>query len=748
MKPVDLLDLGGVKRTPFIEQSEAAECGLACLAMVAARHGLKTDMPTLRRRFGLSLKGATLKAIMEIAEQIGFTARPLRGEPEALAQLPLPAVLHWDMQHFVVLTKIGRGLNGKRYRIHDPAVGARTIGEAELSRRFTGVALELTRSERFQPRKEQSPLRLTQLWSKLDGAWPALRNVLLLSLVLQLVALAGPFYLQLAVDTAVPAFDTDLLLMLAIGFGGLTLISMATAWLRSLVLVSLGSALSYQVVVNLYRHLLRLPLPWFEKRHVGDIISRFGSTRPIADLLSRGLIAALIDGLMAFATLALMFVYSALLGSVALVALAIYVGLRVAFLHALRMRSIDAITTAARENSTFIESVRGVAALKAFGQEGNRQRIWQQHKADAVNAEIRLGRLNAGFDAAGQFILGVERVLFVYIAISLAMGGGFTIGMIFAFQAYKQQFLDAGTRLVEQAINYRLLGVRLNRIADIALSAPEAGAEPRADIGAAIDGSIELRGIWYRYGAGEADVLRGVDLMVRPGETLALTGPSGGGKTTLLKIMMGLFEPSHGQILAGGRPLKSIGLQSWRSQIGSVSQDDLLYAGTLAENIAFFDPEIDMARVMHVAALACIDGEIGAMPLGYETLVGDMGSALSGGQKQRILLARALYGRPRILFMDEATAHLDPECEEAVLAALATLDITRIVVAHRSKAIEAADRVVVIANGRATVRPARRFASEPPGHSPSSEGALEQEAAATAPPAPSSRTSGRRGDVK
>jgi ATP-binding cassette subfamily B protein RaxB len=701
VKPVDLLELGGVKRTPFVEQSDAAECGLACLAMVAGHHGLTTDMPTLRRRFGMSLKGATLKALMEIAEQIGFTARPLRGEPEALGQLPLPAVLHWDMHHFVVLTKIARGLRGRRYRIHDPAVGARTVSEAELSRRFTGVALELTRSERFQARKEQSPLRIAQLWSKLDGAWPAIRNVLLLSLVLQLAALAGPFYLQLAVDNAIPAFDADLLLVLAAGFGGLALISMITSWLRSLVLVSLGSALSYQVVVNLFRHLLRLPLPWFEKRHVGDIISRFESTRPISELLSRGLIAASIDGLMAFATLALMFVYSALLGTIAIVALSVYISLRIAFLHALRMRSIDAITTAARENSAFIESVRGIAALKAFGQEGNRQRIWQQHKADAVNAEIRLGRLNAGFDAAGQLILGLERVLFVYIAVSLAMAGGFTIGMLFAFQAYKQQFLDAATRLVEQAIGYRLLDVHLTRIADIALSAPEGAAEPRADAGAAIDGGMELRGVWYRYGAGEADVLRGVDLKVRPGETLALTGPSGGGKTTLLKIMMGLFEPTHGQILADGRPLKSIGLQAWRRQIGSVSQDDLLYAGTLAENIAFFDPEIDMRRVAAVAALACIDADIGAMPLGYETLVGDMGSALSGGQKQRILLARALYGRPRILFMDEATAHLDPETEEAVLASLATLDITRIVVAHRSKAIEAADRVMAVAKGQA-----------------------------------------------
>lgn len=663
-------------------------------------------MPALRRRFGLSLKGATLKTLIDIAEQIGFTARPLRGEPDALQRLALPAVLHWDMQHFVVLASISRGPRGRRFRIHDPASGQRTIDEAGLSRHFTGVILELTPSDRFHARKVRSDLRITQLWSKLDGLWPSLRNLLLLSLVLQVAALAAPFYLQLAVDTAFPAFDSDLLLMLALGFGGLALINLATAWLRSLVLVSLGSALTYQVIVNLYRHLLRLPLSWFERRHVGDTISRFGSTKPIADLLSRGLIASVVDGLMALSTLALMFVYSTQLGMIALAALLLYAALRTAFLHTLRMRNIDAITTAARENSSFIESVRGIAALKAFGQEANRQRIWQRTKADAVNAEIRLGRLGAGFDAACLFILAGERVLFVYVAISMAMSGTFTVGMIFAFQAYKQQFLDAGTRLIEQAINYRMLGLHLGRIADIALAEPEKGATPRADVGSRIDGGLTLQGFYYRYGTGDADVLRGVDLAVKPGEMVALTGPSGGGKTTLLKIMMGLFEPVHGRVLVDGRQsLESFGLTAWRRSIGAVQQDDTLYAGTLAENVAFFDPEIDMARVVEVAKLACIDDDIRRMPLGYETLVGDMGSVLSGGQKQRLLLARALYGRPRILFMDEGTAHLDPASEEQVLRSLAALDITRIVVAHRSGAIAAADRVLQVNGG--IVRPVR-----------------------------------------
>ena len=281
--------------------------------------------------------------------------------------------------------------------------------------------------------------------------------------------------------------------MLAIGFGGLMLVNMLTNWLRALILVSLGSSLSYQVIVNLNRHLLRLPLPWFEKRHVGDIISRFGSTQPIAQLLSQGLVAAIIDGAMAFVTLALMFVDFPLLAGVALVAWMLFAGLKIGFIRSLRMRNIDAISTAARESSSFIELVRGISAIKAFGQEGNRQRMWQQLKADAVNAQIKLGRLTADFDAAGQFILATERVLFVYLAISMAMGATFTVGMIFAFQAYKQQFLDAATRLVGQAIDYRLLDVHLNRIADIALSRREGDEQRQSESVEPINGAIELR---------------------------------------------------------------------------------------------------------------------------------------------------------------------------------------------------------------------------------------------------------------
>jgi len=697
--PLDLVEFSGRQRTPYIPQGEASECALACLAMVAGFHGYKTDLITLRQRYGMSLKGANLKQVMQVAEDIGFNARPLRGEIEDLPQLGMPAILHWNLNHFVVLTAITGGIRGRRYHIHDPACGAVVLSEADVSRSWTGVALDLLRSESFKPKIEQRQLNITQLWSKMTGFWGTIRQVVLLSLVMQLVLLATPFFLQISIDTVFPAFDSNLLLMLALGFGGLTVINLMASWLRSLILVTLSNSLAYQVIVNLFRHLMRLPLDYFEKRHVGDIISRFGSTQPISQLISQGMIAAFIDGLMAVLTLTLMFVYSPLLGGVASVALGLYVALRLAFLQAIKLRNLDVITTMAKENSNFIESVRGIAAIKAFGQEGNRQRLWQKSKANAVNAQVKLGRLTAGFDALGQFVIGAERVVFVYIAINLAFDSLLTVGMIFAFQAYKQQFLDAGMRLTEQAINYQIVKVHLTRIADIALSPTEEGEVEKSNEEPDFTKPLVLDRVFYRYGTNEPMVLQGVSLKIEPGEFIAITGPSGGGKTTLMKILMGLFEPNQGAIRLGERPISSYRKAKYRRCIGSVAQGDMLYAGSLSENIAFFDPEIDIERVREVARMAQISAEVEAMPMGYDTLVGDMGSVLSGGQLQRVLLARALYPNPMVLILDEGTANLDAENEAKILQALKTLEITRIAVAHRPATLEAATRTVEMRDG-------------------------------------------------
>lgn len=686
-------------RTPVIHQSEAGECGLACIAMVANAHGLEVDLPTLRRWYSISLRGATLRSLIQISEQLGFHARPLRGEVGDLARIAAPTILHWDLNHFVVLTGVRNRLGKRRFQIHDPARGALSLSEAELSRHFTGVILELAKAQGFSPGRATSELRISQLWTRLTGFKRSLLHVLVLSLAMQVAVLAAPFYLQLAIDTVLPSADDSLLLLLAIGFGGLALIGVAISWARSLALISLGTALSYQMIANLNRHLLRLPLRWFEKRHVGDIISRFSSTNPVSHLISRALVASIIDGLLTFVTFTLMLVYSPLLTLAALLSLAVIALSRAIFLRLLRHQNFDAIMSAAIESSNFIEGVRGIEAIKSFGLEDRRHLRWQQTKVRAVNAQVRLARLSAGLEAFTQIATNLDRIVFVYLAVNLAMEGLFTVGMIFAFQAYKQQFMEASTRLVDQAMSLAIMKVHLSRIADIALAPAEPSGPAALHKFREATGRIELRRVRYAYGTGERNVLNDVDLAIEEGSLIVLVGPSGGGKTTLLKIMMGLFSPTSGQVVAGGQRLLEDNAIGWRRRIGTLGQDDVLFKGSLAENVASFDPEIDMERVAEVCRMASIANEIEAMPLGYETMVGDMGSALSGGQRQRVLLARALYHDPIALFIDEGTAHLDPRSELEVLKAIGALPITRVMTTHRAAPLAFATAVFDVTGG-------------------------------------------------
>ena len=683
---------------PMVHQDEAAECGLACLAMIAGYHGHEIDMLSLRVRFGASMKGMTLATLLQVADQMKLDARPLRGEPEDLREVALPAILHWGLNHFVVLTAIkGRGAKA-RYLVNDPALGARSLSREELSKLFTGVLIELHPAIAFERRRERAKLSLWQLWSSTSGLVPALGRILILSLLIELFVLAAPFYLQLGIDNVIPSQDQDFLTALALGFGAVAILSQVTSLVRAWSVAGLSNELGYRLVFNLFRHMARLPVPWFERRSVGDVLTRFNATHPITDLLSGGLIQAVIDACLSTITLGLMFLYSPMLSLVTLAALGIYVLLRLAYFGSLKAESIGIIQAQAAEQAMLIETIRGIVPIRLFGRERERLRVWQTRRVQVVNASVRIARMQAIFSAANSATVALENILFVYLAIRLSMANAFTVGMITAFAAYKQQFLNSSLNVVGRAIDYRMLDVQLGRIGDIALTAPEPRATP-GGLGGEIE-TIELEGIRFAYAIGDPEILQGVDLSIRRGETLAIVGASGSGKTTLLKLLLGLAPPSEGHILVNGRRLTPAMLGAYREQVASVMQDDQLFAGTIAENIAFFDPEIDLERVEDAARRAIIHDDIMAMPMAYESLVGDMGSALSGGQKQRVLLARALYRSPRLLVMDEATAHLDGPTEARVNASLREMGLSCVVVAHRDSTIANADRVLELERGR------------------------------------------------
>jgi ATP-binding cassette subfamily B protein RaxB len=696
------------RHLPDIRQAEAAECGLACLAMIAGYHGHEIDIGTLRRRHPVSLKGMTLSDLMQVAEQLGLTARPLRLEPVHLKDLRLPALLHWDMSHFVVLR---RALRGGAVVVHDPARGERRLTAAEVSHHFTGIAVELTPSDGFERATHVPRLHLTDLLGSMSGLGSALVQTLALSAILQAYVLASPFYMQLAVDEAVAKDDRDLLTVLAIGFGLLMLVNACAGLLRSRILVHLQSMLAFGMGVGLFRHLLRLPLAFFERRHVGDLVSRFAAIEPVRNMLAEGLVAALVDGAMAVLTAGMIFVYSVRLGLVVLLALAVYVLLRIAFYRTFRRRSLDLVHAKSLENTMFIETARAIQSIKVFNREAMRNALWSNRYAEVLIANAGVERLKGLFKALNDLVFGCENLAVVYLGAAAALDGKMTIGMLFAFMSYKLQFIDKAVRCTEKAIELRMLDLHLDRLADIAQAEPEAGTDAGTAYRPAIQGQIELRNLSFRYAAGEPLVLDGVSLSVEPGEYVAITGPSGGGKTTLLKLMLGLLEPAMGEVLVDGLPLRTVGARAFREHVGVVMQDDQLMSGSIADNISFFDDNFDAEQMQRCAALAGIHGDIMRMPMAYETLIGDMGSSLSGGQRQRVLLARALYKRPKILFMDECTSHLDTALEAQVNAAIKALGLTRIIIAHRPETIASASRRLIVDGGTLRELPSLTSAS-------------------------------------
>lgn len=692
MSVLEGLNLGLGKKLSLVLQTEAAECGLACLAMVATYHGYRTDLANLRRRFTVSLKGLNLSQLVQVAGRMDLSCRPLRVEMFALERLNLSAILHWNLNHYVVLKQV----KGNKITIHDPAVGLQVLTLEEASKHVTGVAVEVEPTLQFKKRTERQSIRLRGLMGRVRGLKTSLLQVLVLALALEIFALVGPFLTQWIVDDALVSGDKDLLTVIATGILLLGILQTTVTLVRSWVLLHMGTSLNLQWVANVMEHLLRLPISFFEKRHMGDIVSRFGAISAIQQTLTTSFVAAMLDGLMAITTMVMMYIYSPLLATIALGAVVIYGILRLVRYDALRMASEGQIVRLARQQSHFMETIRGVQAIKLFNRQADRKTRFLKMAVDSTNSGIEIQRLNITFQTINALLLAIEGVLILWLGSKSVLDRTFTIGMLMAFISYKDQFTTRISSLIDKGIEVRMLRLQAERLSDIVLSPPENDLPQPFFAAETIEPSIELRNVRFRYAEGEPWILDGVNMRIASGESVVLIGPSGCGKTTLLKIMLGQLQPVEGEVLIGGVPLAQLGLTYYRSLIGAVMQDDRLFAGSLADNICFFDSAPDQQYIEECAKLARIHTDILKMPMGYNTLVGDMGTTLSGGQKQRILLARALYKRPSILFLDEATSHLDTGLEKEITSAISGLQLTRIVIAHRPETISASGRVIPI----------------------------------------------------
>ncbi|WP_425479104.1 peptidase domain-containing ABC transporter [Pseudoxanthomonas spadix] len=526
-----------------------------------------------------------------------------------------------------------------------------------------------------------------------------LTQIFLLSVALQVFVVLAPFFLQWTVDEVLVSADKDLLTILGLGFGLALLLQVSIGLLRGWSVVHLSSQLGVQWMGNVFAHLIKLPLDFFEKRHLGDITSRLGSVQTIQRTLTTSFVEAIIDGMMAIVTVGLMFYYSWKLALVSVLAMAIYLGIRAIAYRPVRVRSEQQLIASAKQQSHLLESLRGMQSVKVAGEESKRRGTYDNLMVDTVNQEVRLARMTLGFSVTSQAVFGVERIAVVWIGALLTLDNVFSVGMLIAYLAYRDQFSQRIGSLIDKWVEFRMLRLHGERLADIALTPPEAHfdkvealppAEPR----------IEVKGLSFRYGEAEPWIVKDCSFVVEPGESVAIIGASGCGKTTLVKLMLGLLLPAEGTITVGGLDLQKVGPRNVRSVVGAVMQDDQLFAGSIADNISFFDTAHDQVRIEGAARLAAIHEEIAAMPMGYHSLIGDMGSSLSGGQKQRIILARALYREPKLLFLDEATSHLDVVRERLVNDAVKQLKLTKIIVAHRPETIVSADRTLVMERGR------------------------------------------------
>jgi ATP-binding cassette subfamily B protein RaxB len=683
------------RRIKAIRQSETTECGLACLAMIANYWGHDLDLATLRSRYGTSSRGISLRQMMQISDSMGLIPRALKPELDELDKIAMPAILHWDLNHFVVIEKFHRG---KAY-IVDPGKSSSWHDQKSLSKHFTGVALELRPAPGFEPQTGRRNLKLKQLWSKSSGLIRSGSQIIMLSLVMQAYALASPYLLQISVDQVLPANDADFLAVLTVGFVLFALFAAGATLLRAYTLLSAGTALSFGITANVARRLLRLPTSWFEKRTVGDVLSRFQSVEPIQQLLVEKAPAAIIDGVLALLTLGLMFVYSPTLAIIPLIGALAYAALQYATLGAERQTETDRIIATGKEQSMMIESIRGITTLRIAGRETMRQAAWQNMLSESLGAKYSHERIKAIQTTGGTLIGNVELVILIWASVTMVLTGGFSLGMTFAFIAYRLQFSTAIRSLIDAARDLGMIKLHLDRLSDIALTEEDIGYEEPVSPRENFRGEIELRNIIHAYGPHDPRVLDNVSLHIKQGEHVAITGSSGGGKSTLVRIILGLVDPDEGEVLIDGIPLKKYGRRSYRENVGAMLQDDVLFPGTIADNIAGFDI-VDHDLLEESMAAACVLEDVNKMPMKHLTSVGDMGSNLSGGQKQRILLARALYRKPKLLIMDEGTAHLDIHHEKMVGKNIANLGITRIVIAHRQETIDAADRVIRLEGGK------------------------------------------------
>ncbi|MCH9680288.1 MAG: peptidase domain-containing ABC transporter, partial [Deltaproteobacteria bacterium] len=667
----------------------------ACLAMVLRYYGRERPLDELRDSMGTDRNGVSALGILRAARSYGLRGRGVMAEDiDDLDLLPRGAVLHWEFNHFVVFDRVDK----QGIYILDPAHGRRRIPLSQFDEAFTGVALLLEPSEAFEPEARRRPI-LRRYFSQILS-YPALwsRSVLM-SVLVQLLALALPLMTTLMVDRILPRRDFDLLLVLIAGLTMMVLFNFISSLVRANLLVQLRTLLDAKMTIGFLDHLIDLPYAFFQRRSAGDLIMRLGSNATVREILTSGAMSALLDGSLVSVYLVLIFWASPLMGAVVVALGVVQLSLYWATRRIQGELMAESLAVQAKRSSYEVEMLTGIETLKSMGAEYRAVDRWSNLFVDALNVSLRRGRLDAliqsilsGFGmAAPLIILGVGA--------KLVLDGDVSLGAMLGLSALGSGFLGPVGKLVGVTLQFQVLGSYLERIEDVMQTEPE--QDPN-DIQRAprLSGHIRADGVTFRYSDAVPPAVVDVSVEIQPGQFVAVVGSSGAGKSTMAKLLVGLYRPQQGRVLYDGNDLSGLDLRSVREQLGVVTQRGELFGMSVRENISLGQPQMDLDQVVEAAKKAEIHEEIIALPMGYETILADGGASMSGGQRQRLALARALAGRPAVLLLDEATSSLDNVTEAAIQRSLATLQCTRIVIAHRLSTVIDADLILVMDKGK------------------------------------------------
>ncbi|HHN75598.1 MAG TPA: peptidase domain-containing ABC transporter [Acidobacteria bacterium] len=685
---------GGVRRfarVPFVQQLEASDCGAACLAMTLALHGRRIGLPAVRSRVGSGRDGVTAQALVEAARELGLRARGVRIEPEDLRRLGSGAILHWNFDHFVVFERTTR----KGAWIVDPTLGRIFVAQEALDEALTGVAIELSPGPDFNTGVERRG-GLVRVARQLLAYRRALALAFAASAGLQVSALALPLLTGVLVDRIVPRSERDLLGLLALGLLAVIGAHLLLSLTRSGSLLRLRRAADGEMGTHFVDHLASLPYRFFLDRPPGDLLSRFESQHALRAALSATALSTLLDGMMIGIYLCALFLASPVMGALTLLLGTFQWLVFFVFRRQLSERTSRELIAVSRSRTRLVELLSGMETLKALGCARRAVDHWSGAWSEELDATAARERISLVAESlTGALRIAAPMAILLCGALQV-LAGSLSLGTMLALQALAGGVLMPLSNFVDTATGLQQLGSHVERIDEILDATPE---QEKPGLPVLIAGAITAENLSFSYD-GKIPVLDGIHLRIGAGQCVAIVGPSGAGKTTLARTLIGLHRATRGRVLFDGRDLETLSLDRVRQQVGVVTQRSHIFALTIRENIALRHPQAPFEEIVEAARRAGFHDEILAMPLGYDTPLSAGGACLSGGQRQRLALARALLGRPRILLLDEATSEVDAVSEARIAAALAELQCTRIIVAHRLSSVKMADRILVVSGGQ------------------------------------------------